>query len=82
MALSNATGGRPVGLDRYFIEMSEPATVMGLPTNALTHRLADQTRRMNVAKQNGTIVLSPQDAAVMLPAYPGFGLLRGERAEA
>ena len=74
--------GRPVGLDRYFIEMSEPATVMELPTKAVTHRLADPTRTMNIAKQYGTIILSPQDAATMLPAYPGYRLLRGERAEA
>ena len=74
--------GRPVGLDRYFIEMSEPATVMGLPTNAVTHRLADPTRTVNIAKQHCTIILSPQDAAAMLPAYPGFGLLRGKRAKA
>jgi hypothetical protein len=43
---------------------------------------ASSTRTMNIAKQHGTIILSPQDAAVMLPAYPGFGLLRGERAKA
>jgi uncharacterized RmlC-like cupin family protein len=74
--------GRPVGLDRYFIEMSEPATAMEFPANAVTHRLADPTRAMNIAKQNGTIILSPQDATAMLPTYPGFGPLRAEGAKA
>lgn len=76
LIMAHSVDERPVGLDRYFIEMGEPATDMRLPSGAITHAMADPIRAIEVAAANGTIILSPEQARQALPNYPGFGIPR------
>ena len=69
----SSTDGRPVGLDRYFAEMGEPAASLELPSEAVTHVMDDPARAISVAAKHGTRILSPDEAARLMPNYPGFG---------
>ena len=71
--LVSSVDGRHVGLDRYFVEMGEPALSLDLPSEAVTHAMADPTRAISVAAKHGTRILSPDEAARLMPTYPGFG---------
>ena len=48
-----ATDQRAVGLDRYFIDMGEPAASMELPVHQATHVMSDPARAVRVAAANG-----------------------------
>jgi len=69
-----ATGERAVGLDRYFIDMGEPAASMRLPDHQATHAISDPARAVRVAAANGIRILSPEETGELLPHYPGFGI--------
>lgn len=68
-----ATGEHAVGLDRYFIGMGDPATSMELPSKATTHIMSDPSRVIRLGAENGVRILSPEETAIALPHYPGFG---------
>ena len=69
-----ATGERAVGLDRYFIDMGEPAASIELPDHQATHVMSDPAHATRVAAANGIRILSPEETAKLLPHYPGFGI--------
>jgi len=69
--LAQATGSQPVGLDRFFSEMSQPAESLDLPPAGTTQSI-DRDRAIAVARENGTRLLSPAETAQLLPHYPGF----------
>ena len=71
-----STSGRPVALDRYFVEMSEPASSLDLPSGAITYATADPSHAIGIAAAYGIHILSPQEAARAMPNYPGFGARR------
>ncbi len=73
-------GEHAVGLDRYFIEMAEPATSMNLPTEAVTYMMDDPSHAIRLGAANGIRFLSPEEAAELLPHYPGFGVPRKSRS--
>jgi quercetin dioxygenase-like cupin family protein len=73
LILIQAVSDHPVGLDRYFVGMGEPATSMDLPSNAITHIMSDPGRVIRLGAENGIRILSPEEAAAALPQYPGFG---------
>jgi len=72
-----ATPERAVGLDRYFIDMGEPAASMKLPDHQATHIMSDPAHAIRVAAANGIRILSPDETAELLPHYPGFGINSG-----
>ena len=72
----SSTDGRWVGLDRYFIEMGEPAATLDLPAGATTHATAEPSRATRVAARNGIRILSPEETAQAMPNYPSFGANR------
>ena len=74
LILVQAAGERAVGLDRYFIEMGEPAASMELPDHQATHVMSDLAHAIRVAAANGIRILSPEETARLLPHYPGFGI--------
>jgi hypothetical protein len=76
LMLAQASGEHPVGLDSYFLEMGEPATSMTLPSGAITYEMIDPVHVATVAKANGILLLSPEEATRDLPLYPGFGTKR------
>jgi hypothetical protein len=61
-------------LDRYFIDMGEPAASMNLPDHQTTHVMSDAAPAIRVAAANGIKILSPEQTAELLPHYPGFGI--------
>ena len=71
-----SANGPRVGLDRYFIEMGEPATALDLPADAATHATADPSHAARVAARNGIRILSPEETTQAMPNYPGFGANR------
>ena len=73
LILVQAVGEHAVGLDRYFVEMAEPATSMNFPTEAVTYLIADPSHAIRVGAANGIRFLSPEETAKELPHYPGFG---------
>lgn len=73
LILVQAVGEHPVGLDRYFTTMAEPATSMNLPTEAITYIVDDPSHAIRVGAENGIRFLSPEETAEQLPHYPGFG---------
>ena len=70
-----ATDERAVGLDRYFIDMGEPAASIELPDHQATHVMSDPARAIRVAAANGIRILSSEETAQLLPHYPGFGAM-------
>ena len=68
-----ATGKDAVALDRYFLAMGEPAASMVLPESALTYAVDDPEHAIRVGASNGIRILSPSEAQLALPQYPGFG---------
>ncbi len=72
-----ATGEHAVGFDRYLTDMGEPAESMDLPADAITHATGDPSHAMRIAARNGIVILTPEEATVELPNYPGFGVDRG-----
>lgn len=74
IVLASSVDGRPVGLDRYFVAMSEPATSMQLPWNATTCARDDNPEpAVRLAAEYGTRFLSPEEIRLQLPGYRGFG---------
>jgi mannose-6-phosphate isomerase-like protein (cupin superfamily) len=73
LILVQAVGADPVGLDDYFLVMSEPARDMSLPRDAITYAADDPKRAMRIAAFHGIRILSPQETELELPQYPGFG---------
>lgn len=74
LVIVQAVGEHPVQLDEYFRRMSTPAVSMTLPLNtAATYQTEDPDRAVALANQHGMTILSPDEAAVALPQYPGFG---------
>lgn len=71
-----STRATSVGLDSYFMEMSAPAESMSLPKEAVTYAMADPAHAVQVGKEHGIIILSPDETAELLPHYPGFGVPR------
>lgn len=69
----SATDDRPVGLDRYFVEMGEPALSMDLPKGAITHATADPALAIAASARNGTRILMPDEAKAALPAFASRG---------
>ena len=76
LILVQASGEHPIGLDRYFISMAEPATSMSLPIGAVTYAMDDPSHSVRVGAENGIHILSPAETAKELPHYPGFGVKR------
>ena len=74
LLIAQADGEHPVGLDTYFEQVSEPATSMELPKDAVTYVMDDPEKAMKIAIANGVILLSPEETARRLPHYPGFGV--------
>jgi hypothetical protein len=70
-----ATGERAVGLDRYFIDMGEPAASMELPDHQATHVMSDPAHAIRVAAAHGIRILSPEETAELLPHIPVSGLI-------
>jgi quercetin dioxygenase-like cupin family protein len=68
-----ATGEQPVGLDRYFLELAEPATTMSLPKEAVTYAVADPKHAISVGERNGIRILSPSETPEFIASYPGLG---------
>ncbi|MBE2992254.1 cupin domain-containing protein [Sphingomonas sp. CFBP 13603] len=73
LAIVQSIGEQPVGLDAYFMQMSSPATSMTLPTDPVTYQMEDPAHAVAVAAAHGMQILSPDEAAIALPRYPGFG---------
>lgn len=73
LILVQATGNHPVGLDRYFKTMAEPALSMALPDEAITYVMDDPEHAMRMGAKNGIRILSPEQTTAALPTYPGFG---------
>lgn len=73
LVMAQATGEQPVGIDRYFIAMAEPATRMDLPADAITYVMDDSARAVSLAAGFGGYFLSPEETAQLLPHYTGFG---------
>ncbi len=72
----SSTGERPVGADRYFLEVSEPATSLELPAagTATTYATAaDPAHAARLAAEHGSRFLSPEETRELMPGYPGFG---------
>ena len=67
LLVAQADGEHSVGLDTYFDQVSEPATSMDLPRDAVTYAMdvADEAVRLGAA--NGIILLTPEETAQRLP---------------
>jgi mannose-6-phosphate isomerase-like protein (cupin superfamily) len=74
LILVQATGEHPVGLDRYFMEMAEPARSMTPPDSAVTYVMDDPEHAVRVGAVHGIRILSAAETADALPHYPGFGV--------
>jgi quercetin dioxygenase-like cupin family protein len=73
LAAVQSVGEQPVGLDSFFLRMSSPATTMALPTDPVTYQTEDPAHVVAVAAEHGMQILSPEETAIALPLYPGFG---------
>ena len=73
LLIAQADGEHPVGLDTYFEQVSEPATSMELPKDAVTYVMDNPEENIRLGIANGVILLSPEETAKRLPHYPGFG---------
>ncbi len=73
LLIAQADGEHSVGLDTYFEQVSEPATSMELPKDAVTYVMDDPEHYIQLGIANGTALLSPEEAKQRLPHYPGFG---------
>jgi len=73
LAIVQSVGEQPVALDSYFMQMSSPATSMALPADPVTYQMEDPAHAVAVAAAHGMQILSPDEAAITLPRYPGFG---------
>jgi quercetin dioxygenase-like cupin family protein len=73
LILVQATGEHPVGLDRYFRKMAEPAASMTLPEGAVTYAMDNPDHAIQVGAENGLRMLSADEMAVTLPRYKRFG---------
>lgn len=73
LAIVQSIGEQPVALDSYFRQMSSPATSMALPADPVTYQMEDPAHAVAVAAAHGMQILSPDEAAIALPRYPGFG---------
>ena len=69
-----ATGEDAVVLDSIILALGEPATSMVLPESAMTDAAADRETPAQAGASNGIRVLSPSEARLALPHYPGFGV--------
>jgi mannose-6-phosphate isomerase-like protein (cupin superfamily) len=69
-----ATGKDAVGLDSYFLAMSDPAAGMALPESAITYAVDDPQHAIRVGASTGIRILSPLEAQRALPQYPGLGM--------
>ena len=73
LLIAQADGEKPVGLDTYFDQISEPATSMELPKDAVTYVMDDPEHYFKLGIANGTALLTPEETKQRLPNYPGFG---------
>ncbi len=74
LVIVQAVGEHPVQLDEYFRRMSIPAASMTLPLDtAATYQTEDPDHAVALANEHGMTILSPDEAAIALPQYPGFG---------
>lgn len=73
LIMVQSVGKQPVGLDEFFTVMSAPATSMTLPDQAITYQREDPLRVAEVAARHGMKILSPEEATLALPQFPGFG---------
>ena len=77
IALAIAAGSEPTTLDAYFRQMAfGPATKLDVPDDASTYRemgAGDIQKAIEIATAHGITFLSPEDTALRLPNYPGFG---------
>lgn len=74
LVIVQAVGEDSVQLAEYFRRMSTPAVSMTLPLNtAGTYQAEDPERAVALANEHGMTILSPDEAAIALPQYPGFG---------
>lgn len=71
-----ATDERAVGLDRYFIDMGEPAASMELPDHQTTHVMSDPAHAIRVAAANGIRICRPKRPLNCCPTIPVSGLLQ------
>ena len=79
IAVFSSVDERPVGMDRYFLAMSEPATSLELPAagTAETYATAaDRAHATRLAAEHGGRFLTPDETRELLPGYPGFGAQR------
>ena len=79
IAVFSAVGEHPVGMDRYFVAMSEPATSLDLPApgTATTYATAaDPAHVLQLAAEHGACSLTLDETRELMPGYPGFGLQR------
>lgn len=67
---------QPGGLDGYFEAMSNPATSMEIPANAIAYVDSDLDAAFALAAKYGVKMLTPEETAELLPQYPGFGVSR------
>ncbi|MBC8153756.1 MAG: cupin domain-containing protein [Bacteroidetes bacterium] len=71
------TSDHSTGIDQYFIDMSEPATSLDLPTGQATYATTvDPSKAIKVAASHGVYFLSRDEMLTLLPQYPGFGVSR------
>jgi quercetin dioxygenase-like cupin family protein len=75
-----AAGEHGVVSDTYFRQMGQPATSMNFPDNAVTYQTDDPSHGIRIGAALGIQLLSPEEAAVALPHYPGFGAHLKEKA--
>ncbi|KQO12771.1 cupin domain-containing protein [Sphingomonas sp. Leaf242] len=74
LVIVQAVGEDSVQLDEYFRRMSTVAVSMTLPPNtAATYQTEDPDHAVALANEHGMTILSPDEAAIALPQYPGFG---------
>lgn len=73
LGMIQSVDDRAVALDRFFTEMSVPAISMDLPDHAITYQAIDPAHVVEAAGRHGMRILSPEEAALELPLYPGFG---------
>ena len=70
-----ATDERAVGLDRYFIDMGEPAGSLELPDHQATHAMSDPAHAILGRGCQWNPYLVAEETAELLPHYPGFGAI-------
>ncbi len=76
LLIASACGPHAVGMDSYFRQMAMgPATSITPPPNALefSYSASELQKFAEIATANGVTLLSPEQAALRLPHYPGFG---------